>query len=61
MARQGNDPARQVAEQKYKKLRIEYNELWKIKYKEIGKRLKTASLIPNKRSRIVALKENSRL
>ena len=41
-ARAANDPARQVAEQKYKKLRIDYGKLWKVKSEEIGTRLKAS-------------------
>jgi polysaccharide biosynthesis transport protein len=43
MARQGNDPARRMSEQKFKKLMEEYDALWEAKYQEIGERLKTAS------------------
>ena len=45
-ARKGNDPARVAAEQKYKKLRLEYNKLWEDKYIEIGERLKAAVISP---------------
>ena len=57
IARKGNDPARQFAEQKYKKLRMEYDELWKVKYEEIGERLKNANADPQQtESAIFALK-----
>ena len=57
IARMGNDPARQFAEQKYKKLRMEYDELWKVKYEEIGERLKNANADPQQtESAIFALK-----
>ena len=56
-ARQGNDPARQFAEQKYKKLRIEYDKLWEVKYEEIGERLKNTSTNPEQtEAAIVGLK-----
>ena len=41
-ARAANDPARQLAEQKYKKLRIDYDKLWKVKSEEIGLQLKAS-------------------
>ncbi len=56
-ARQGNDPARQFAEQKYKELRIEYDKLWKIKYEEIGERLKTASTNPGQAEAAIVVLE----
>ncbi len=56
-ARQGNDPARQFAEQKYKDLRIEYDKLWKIKYEEIGERLKTASTNPEQAEAAIVVLE----
>ena len=46
MARQANDPARRAAEMKYEKLMAEYEELWEIKRKEIGERLKTGTMGP---------------
>jgi polysaccharide biosynthesis transport protein len=42
-ARKGNDPARQMAETKYKNLLDEYDKLWRAKYEEIGERLKTGN------------------
>ena len=56
MARQGNDPARQVAEQKYKKLRLQYNKLWEDKYQEIGERLKAAVIAPQGQESVQELK-----
>jgi polysaccharide biosynthesis transport protein len=41
--RQGNDPARQLAEQKFKKLLVEYDKLWKVKYEDIAARLRAAN------------------
>jgi succinoglycan biosynthesis transport protein ExoP len=45
-ARQGNDPARRASELKYKRLMTDYDKLWKLKYDEISKRLKTVILTP---------------
>ena len=45
--RQGNDPARLRAEEKYKNLRVEYDKLWEEKYLEISERLKVAVLSPH--------------
>ena len=45
--RQGNDPARLRAEEKYKNLRVEYDKLWEEKYLEISERLKGAVLSPH--------------
>ena len=63
VARQGNDPARRASEQKYQKLMLQYAELWKVKYDEIGKRLKAAILNPQPsesidmlRNKLVSLK-----
>jgi hypothetical protein len=39
MSRQKNDPARRLAEQKYKELTAKYDELWKAKYREISNQL----------------------
>ncbi len=41
-ARQDNDPARVAVEQKYKKLRLQYNKMWEDKYEEISERLAAA-------------------
>ena len=46
IARRGEDPARQAAEQKFKKLRLQYNKLWEEKYPEISERLKVAVVSP---------------
>ena len=54
--RQGNDPARQRAEEKYKSLRLEYNKLWEEKYREIGERLKVAVVSPRGSESIEDLK-----
>ena len=40
--REPTHPARQAAEQKYKKFRLQYNKLWEEKYPEISERLKPA-------------------
>ena len=45
-ARQGNDPARRASELKYKRLMTDYDKLWKLKYDEISKRLKTVIFTP---------------
>ncbi len=58
-ARAANDPARQLAEQKYKKLRIDYDKLWEVKYKEIVQRLKASrDNPPETESLIVVLKSS---
>ena len=44
MARQPNDPARRHTELRYKKLMAQYDDLWEIKRKEIGERLKTGTM-----------------
>ncbi len=52
-----NDPARQFADQKYNKVRIEYDKLWKVKYEAIGERLKIANTSPDQnQAAIVKLK-----
>jgi succinoglycan biosynthesis transport protein ExoP len=56
VARKANDPARQVAEQKYKDLRLQYNELWEKKFLEISERLKTAVISPHESESIEDLK-----
>jgi succinoglycan biosynthesis transport protein ExoP len=53
-ARQGNDPARQMAETKYKKLLNEYDKLWRVKYEEIGERLRTGNNISQGTEPIIA-------
>jgi succinoglycan biosynthesis transport protein ExoP len=55
-ARRGNDPARQQAEEKYKKLRLQYNKMWEDKYGEIAERLKTAIVAPRGAESIEDLK-----
>jgi RNA polymerase sigma factor (sigma-70 family) len=50
MRRQGNDPARRMSEQRFKKLMEEYDALWEAKYEEIGKRLKTARALKEAQS-----------
>jgi polysaccharide biosynthesis transport protein len=54
--RRANDPARQAAEQKYKRLTLEYNKLWKDKYVEIGERLRATSISPRGSESIEDLK-----
>jgi hypothetical protein len=41
-ARPHNDPARVRAEEKCKKLRLQYNKMWENQYREISERLKSA-------------------
>ncbi len=55
-ARQGNDPARQAAEQKFKKLRLQYDQLWEAKYDEISARLKAAIIAPQGQDSVPSLK-----
>ena len=57
ISRLGNDPARQVAEQKYRKLRLEYNKLWEDKYVEIRDRLRAAGRAPHRAESIEDLKK----
>ncbi len=54
---QGNDPARQRAEEKYKSLRLEYNKLWEEKYPEICERLRAAGPAPRGTESIKDLKK----
>ena len=56
IARQGNDPARVAAEQKYKKLRLQYNKLWEGKYEEISERLKAAVIAPQGQESVQEIK-----
>jgi succinoglycan biosynthesis transport protein ExoP len=56
IARQGNDPARLAAEQKYKKLRLQYNKLWEGKYEEISERLKAAVIAPQGQESVQEIK-----
>jgi len=43
VARLPNDSARRAAEKQHKKLTEQYEELWEVKYEEIGKRLQAAA------------------
>jgi capsular exopolysaccharide synthesis family protein len=43
LARQPNDPARRAAKARCDKLWNRYEELWKVRYSEIGKQLRTAA------------------
>ena len=52
-----NDPARQAAEEKYKKLRLKYNKLWEDKYVEIRERLRAAGPAPRRAESIEDLKQ----
>ncbi len=46
LIRPGSDSDRQRAEERYKKLRLQYNKLWEEKYPEISERLKTGVVSP---------------